>query len=301
MNKRMKIGEWLDVWFETYAKPEYAENTVKLYEDARRRLQRNFPDIEEEKMEDLLPVRFQTMMNRLADRYAKSTIRHIRSLYHMAYDKAIDNGLCRDNPVNKTTLPKNAAVKKVVAMTKEEQAAFMQAARLLVIKDQFILMAYLLTGLRRGELKNLRWRDYDKNRKILFVRRSKTVNGIREVPVIPEVALILAHFWGWNRNKKDLDSYIFGGEEPLNVNHLRYICEKTARLAGIRRISPHILRHSFATRLIEAGGEAKSLSLIIGHSDVSFTLKCYVHPDSAQLHKQMMLLSHVKGTAGDTE
>lgn len=54
-----------------------------------------------------------------------------------------------------------------------------------------------------------------------------------------------------------------------------------------------ILRHSFATRLIEAGGEAKSLSLIIGHSDVSFTLKCYVHPDSAQLHNQMMLLSRV--------
>lgn len=128
---------------------------------------------------------------------------------------------------------------------------------------------------------------------MLYIRRSKTKSGIREVPVIPEVALILAHLWGWKRNKKDLNSYVFGEEEPLNVNHLRYICDKTSRLAGVRHISPHILRHSFATRLIEAGGEAKSLSLIIGHSDVSFTLKCYVHPDSAQLHNQMMLLSRV--------
>ena len=211
----------------------------------------------------------------------------------MAYNKAMDNGLCCANPIDKTTLPKNATVKKVVAMTKEEQESFVQAMRILTIKDQFILMAYLLTGLRRGELKNLRWSDYDKSRKVLYIRRSKAESGIREVPVIPEVALILAHLWGWKRNNKDLNSYIFGGEEPLNVNYLRYICDKTSRLAGIRHVSPHILRHSFAARLIEAGGEAKSLSLLIGHSDVSFTLKCYVHPDSAQLHNQMLLLSRV--------
>lgn len=301
MGKQMKIGEWLDVWFDVYAKPEYAENTVKLYEDARRRLKRNSADIENREMKELLPVHFQTAMNRLADRYAKSTIRHIRSLYHMAYDKAIDNGLCRNNPISKTTLPKNAPVKKVSAMTKEEQVAFVQAARTMDVKDKFILITYLLTGLRRGELRNLRWSDYDGKKKILFVRRSKTENGIREVPVIPEVALMLAHLWGWNKNKKSLNTYIFGGEEPLNVNHLRYICNKVLKLAGIRRVTPHILRHSFATRLIEAGGEAKSQSLIIGHRDVSFTLKRYVHPDPAQLHSQMMLLSQVKSKAVNIE
>ena len=132
--------------------------------------------------------------------------RHIQSLYRMAYNKAMDNGLCCANPVDKTTLPKNATVKKVVAMTKEEQVLFVQAMRMLTIKDQFILMAYLLTGLRRGELKNLRWSDYDKSRKVLYIRRSKTKSGIREVSVIPEVALILAHLWGWKRNKKDLNS-----------------------------------------------------------------------------------------------
>lgn len=293
MGKQMKIGKWLDVWFEAYAKPVYAPNTLSLYMDARERMQKNSPGIEEWELEDLLPVHFQTVMNRMADRYAKSTIRHIQSLYRMAYNKAMDNGLCCANPIDKTTLPKNATVKKVVAMTKEEQESFVQAMRILTIKDQFILMAYLLTGLRRGELKNLRWSDYDKSRKVLYIRRSKTESGIREVPVIPEVALILAHLWGWKRNKRDLNSYIFGGEEPLNINNLRYICDKTSRLAGIRHVSPHILRHSFATRLIEAGGEAKSLSLLIGHSDVSFTLKCYVHPDSTQLHNQMMLLSRV--------
>ena len=258
MGKQMKIGKWLDVWFEAYAKPVYAPNTLRLYMDARERMQRNSPGIEEWELEDLLPVHFQTVMNRMADRYAKSTIRHIQSLYRMAYNKAMDNGLCCANPADKTTLPKNATVKKVVAMIKEDQALFVQAMRMLTIKDQFILMAYLLTGLRRGELKNLRWSDYDKIRKVLYIRRSKTKSGIREVPVIPEVALILAHLWGWKRNKKDLNCYIFGDEEPLNVNHMRYICDKTSRLAGTRHVSPHILRHSFATRLIEAGGGRKA-------------------------------------------
>lgn len=245
MGKQMKIGEWLDVWFGVYAKPEYAENTVKLYEDARSWLKRNSPDIENRELEELLPVYFQTAMNCLVDRYAKSTIRHIRSLYHMAYDKAIDNGLCQNNPISKTTLPENAPVKKVSAMTKEEQAAFVQAARTMNVKDQFILMTYLLTGLRRGKLRNLRWSDYDRKQKIFFIRRSKTENGIREVPVIPEVALMMAHLWGWKKNKRDLNTYIFGGDEPLNVNHLRYICEKTAQL------------HNQMMLLSHAGSEAR--------------------------------------------
>lgn len=71
-----------------------------------------------------------------------------------------------------------------MAMTKEEQEAFIQASKTLSVRDQFILMTYLLTGLRRGELKNLLWSDYDRNRKILFIRRSKTASGVREVPVI---------------------------------------------------------------------------------------------------------------------
>ena len=136
MGKQMKIGKWLDVWFEAYAKPVYAPNTLSLYMDARERMQKNSPGIEEWELEDLLPVHFQTVMNRMADRYAKSTIRHIQSLYRMAYNKAMDNGLCCANPIDKTTLPKNATVKKVVA----------QAMRMLTIKDQVYIDGIFADG-----------------------------------------------------------------------------------------------------------------------------------------------------------
>ena len=93
-------------------------------------------------------MHFQTVMNRMAERYTKPTISHIRTLYNKMYEKAIDNGLCTENPIIKTELPKNASVRTVMAMTKEEQEAFIQASKTLSMRDQFILMTYLLTGLR---------------------------------------------------------------------------------------------------------------------------------------------------------
>ena len=66
------------------------------------------------------------------------------------------------------------------------------------------------------------------------------------------------------------------------------------KCAGIRRVSPHMLRHTFATRMIENGSDAKSLALIIGHSNPAFTLRRYVHPDHTSLYEQMCRLSSIQ-------
>ena len=54
------IGEWLDVWYEVYAVPEYASKTLEIYRDARKRLSRRFPDIESTPLTELLPVTYGT-------------------------------------------------------------------------------------------------------------------------------------------------------------------------------------------------------------------------------------------------
>ncbi|WP_418528959.1 site-specific integrase, partial [Hominenteromicrobium sp.] len=149
------------------------------------------------------------------------------------------------------------------------------------------------TGLRRGELQNLRWQDWDKKAKVLRVEKSKTENGIRSVPVIPEVALMLTHLQGWAKRGSS-NRYIFGDAEPVSAGHLRHICLYTSKCAGIRRVSPHMLRHTFATRMIENGSDAKSLALIIGHSNPAFTLRRYVHPDHTSLYEQMCRLSSIQ-------
>lgn len=68
----------------------------------------------------------------------------------------------------------------------------------------------------------------------------------------------------------------------------------TSKCTGIRRVSPHMLRHTFATRMIENGSDAKSLALIIGHSNPAFTLRRYVHPDHTSLYEQMCRLSSIQ-------
>ena len=272
------IGEWLDVWYEVYAVPEYASKTLEIYRDARKRLSRRFPEIESTLLTELLPVTFQKALNDLSKKYAKSSLRHIKSLYNLAYQTAIKNHQCTENPISSVTVPKKASEKVVSGLT---------------IRDQFILQTFLLTGLRRGELQNLRWQDWDKKAKVLRVEKSKTENGIRSVPVIPEVALMLTHLQGWAKRGSS-NRYIFGDAEPVSAGHLRHICLYTSRCAGIRRVSPHMLRHTFATRMIENGSDAKSLALIIGHSNPAFTLRRYVHPDHTSLYEQKCRLSSIQ-------
>ena len=91
-------------------------------------------------------------------------------------------------------------------------------------------------------------------------------------------------------------SYIFSGKQGkiLCKSHFRHICDKVSAAAGLRHVTPHMLRHTFATRLIERGADPKSVSVLLGHTDVAFTLKRYVHPDMCHLQRQMMLLSGQK-------
>ncbi|MBS4878142.1 MAG: tyrosine-type recombinase/integrase, partial [Clostridiales bacterium] len=70
----------------------------------------------------------------------------------------------------------------------------------------------------------------------------------------------------------------------------RYICTKVSRIAGIRHVTPHMLRHTFASRLFESGADLKSLAEILGHTDPAFTLKTYVTVSQEHLAEQMRKL-----------
>ena len=289
--EEMKVGEWLDRWFLVYT-GDMAERTVELYTDARRRMKVHYPAFEDMLLGEMRPIDFQQALNDMGRKYAKSTLQHMKTLYSKAFDAAIDNHLCKWNPIRSVKLPKYASVKVVEALSQEEQDKFEEAAATLPVVDQFALMTFLLTGLRRDELRFLTWYDWDRRRNVLHIRKSKTVHGVRDVPIIPEVHMMLLYLS--QREGAELSPFIFAVHgEPMDKSHLRRICNKTAKIARIRHVTPHILRHSFATRMVERGADPKSLSVIIGHSNVAFTLKRYVTADKGHLADQMMLLSTV--------
>lgn len=150
----------------------------------------------------------------------------------------------------------------------------------------------LYTGLRIGELCALTWENIDlRNKRILvtktlqriYLAKSKTVilidspksvNSIRKIPMNDKVYEILK----FQKNKnKEQDFFLSGNKKYIEPRRYQYTFNKILKDAGLRDYNFHILRHTFATNCIKVGMDPKSLSEILGHSNVNITLNKYVH------------------------
>lgn len=180
----------------------------------------------------------------------------------------------------------------------------------LLSSDDTVSLGILLTlhtGIRSGELCGLRWGDFSFNNKMVHIRRTverisdldpthkektkivisepKTEASRREIPLPRALCSYL------KSKRKEPEAYLLTGTGKPSEPHTLYLrYERFLRRNGFDSYTFHALRHTFATRGIEAGFDAKSLSEILGHSDVSTTMRCYVHPSAEQKRKQMEML-----------
>jgi integrase/recombinase XerD len=142
-----------------------------------------------------------------------------------------------------------------------------------------MLMTLYGTGLRRSELLHLKVRDIDSQRMVLRVERGKGGHD-REVPLSPSLLTALRAYYRWMRPQ----TYLFPGtkdgwrtDQPLTSKVVWDAVRFAARAAGIdRRVSPHTLRHSYATHLLEAGADLRTIQVLLGHADLSHTT-VYLH------------------------
>lgn len=158
----------------------------------------------------------------------------------------------------------------------------------------------LYTGLRLGEICALRWGDLAPDGKSLRVERTvqrlrcedgekrtglrldtpKSGSSRRSVPIPETLAAELCALRG------EAETYLLTGtERAMDPRTYQFYFQRVLQRAGVRRVNFHILRHTFATRCIDLGLDAKSLSRVLGHSDVSTTLNIYVHPDQRRLRE----------------
>lgn len=181
---------------------------------------------------------------------------------------------------------------------------------ILLSSDDRISLGILLTlhtGIRNGELCGLRWSDFDfssgtiricrtveriKDLTPLAERKSKVVitepkteSSKREIPLPKTLCLYLRSHSGAT------DEYLLTGTDKPSEPHTLYVrYERFLRRNGFESYTFHAIRHTFATRGIASGFDAKSLSEILGHSDVTTTLRCYVHPSMEEKRNQMETL-----------
>ncbi len=165
------------------------------------------------------------------------------------------------------------------------------------------LLICLYTGIRIGEVCSLKWSDVDFGAGTIRIRRTvhriymadegirrseltidspKTAESCRDIPITGELASVLHEYAG----SVSLDLFVISGRShPTEPQTMRNHFKRVATTLGLSMRRFHGLRHTFATRCVESRCDYKTLSSILGHSNVSTTLNLYVHPGIEQKRK----------------
>lgn len=143
------------------------------------------------------------------------------------------------------------------------------------LKHRTILMTLYATGLRIAEALALQLGDIDSARMLIRVRQGKGAKD-RYVPLSDTLLEHLRHYWRTYRP----GHWLFPSTDPrraLSASAVQRVCSKAAHRAGLgKRVSPHTLRHSFATHHLESGTNLKTIQVLLGHGSLKTTAR-YLH------------------------
>lgn len=151
------------------------------------------------------------------------------------------------------------------------------------LKHHTILAAIYATGLRVSEAANLLVSDIDSGRQLITVRQGKGQKD-RFVILSPRLLELLRRYWKAHKPTPYLfPGYIPG--RPISSTGIQDLCHKAATAAGISKpLTPHSLRHAFATHLLEAGTDLRTIQLLLGHNSLR-TTAVYLHVSNLALRQ----------------
>lgn len=220
---------------------------------------------------------------------APGTVEGRMSALRFLYKKTLKR---RDIAYDDLIFPKTPQ-KLPVVLSPEEVTRLIEAAPNLLHRT--ILMVLYGTGIRRTEASLLKVSDINSERMVIHVHQGKGSRD-RDVPMTPKLLDILREYWRWKRPKV----YLFpstsghrGGEHPISDKTVWYAVTEAGKRAGIqKRIGPHTLRHSFATNLMEAGTDLRTIQLLMGHAHLEDTT-VYLHLSQRHLHAAINPLDQI--------
>lgn len=165
-------------------------------------------------------------------------------------------------------------------LSREQTALFLASVR--NFKHRAVLMTIYGCGLRVGEATHLRVTDIDGQQKLLRVNGKGAKQ--RQVPLSPKLLKVLRQYWIQERPMP----WLFPGrfpERPMTAGSVRSTCQKVTReIPAIQRVTPHCLRHSYATHLLDAGTDLRTIQALLGHACIR-TTAIYTHVSMSKLRK----------------
>lgn len=210
-------------------------------------------------------------------------------------------------------IPSNEA-KNIQVLSRNEQNILEFHTRLKLDTISLAILVCLYSGLRIGEICALRWEDIDLNNKYIVVNKTvqriqqiqvpyratktiltvtppKTNKAIRKIPISSVLYSILSKYYEQNYRSSKHYVLVNKNNDMIDPRSIQYQFKELIKKIKITQITFHGLRHTFATRCIELGMDIKTLSEILGHSNVSTTMNIYVHSTEQQKKNQMELLA----------
>jgi integrase len=196
-----------------------------------------------------------------------------------------------------------AEKRKIMVLTKYEQKKIMDHIKKAPTPKGIGVLLALGTGMRIGEICGLTWGDIDTVRAVVYVNRTyqriyemdtperktevlmgspKTPSSCRDIPLNKFLLDIIKPYI-----KKSPKNFfvLTDNERPTEPRNYRDYYNKLIKTLNIEDMNFHALRHTFATRCIESGCDVKTVSVLLGHSNIATTLNLYVHPGAEQKAK----------------
>ncbi len=251
-----------------------------------------------------------------------STITSVRGVIKPAFQMAYNEDIVRRNPFDfkLDIIPNNS--KKRIAMTEEQQKAFLtfieEDRHYCKYLDEFLVL--LGTGMRISEFTGLTVHDLDFEKRRIhvdhqlvrtrsgeyYIEETKTKSGVRYIPMVGKVYESLQNILA---NRKPVKTErVIGGHSgfilldkdgnPKIAMHIEHVMKRAwnkynaTHETPLPPITPHVLRHTFCTNMANAGMDIKSLQYLMGHSDVSVTLNVYTHASYDKAEQAMRRIEY---------
>jgi site-specific recombinase XerD len=254
----------------------YAETTIRTYlqviEDFRRYLQKRLDHLGPD---DIRRYQVHLLEER---KLGVGTVGSYIAALRFFYVKTLKRrGMKEDLPYPK----RNRCLPTI--LTPEEVSRWIDSARNLF--HYAMLLTMYSAGLRRSELCRLKVSNIDSGRMMIRIERGK--GGVdREIPLNQKLLTTLREYWRWMRPK----TYLFPGtrngwraDKPITSKVIWEAVQQAARKAGIQKhVTPHTLRHCFATHMLEAGADLRTIQVLMGHKDIEATTR-YLHVSTKRL------------------
>jgi integrase len=261
---------------------DYSRLHKRSFRDDRYRMARLQDWFGERPAQSLTPGEIE---RRLAGKeWTPATSNRHRSLLSLAFRLAVRAGKVKENPVRQVTRRKENNI-RVRFLDAKEESALREQIRKLNPEHEAEFDLALHTGLRRNEQYRLRWESIDLARGILTVADAK--NGERRyVPLNSKAREALNAL---ARSNKGSEHVCPGTDGRLGRDWQRWF-EQAVKLAGVRNLRWHDLRHSFASRLAMAGVPLRTIAELLGHKTLGMVMR-YAHLAPAHLQEAVERLA----------